>query len=179
MIKLNSKKILAFSLVVMILFLAVALISSLSLINKLKDGDSGDNCKIPPLENKIDFEGAMKPGAIGEIESDSGADDPAENKNEPLPSVISSAFGVITDVKNDRVIVLGDGYNFSDKEPRELNVLFSDDTIVFMSGDQKIKYQGAGGLQNLKAGDRILIEAAENIRGKTEFVAGIINVLQQ
>jgi len=150
------------------------LISSLSLINKLKDGD---NCEIPPLENKIDFEGAMKPGAIGEIENSGGADDSDENKNELLPSVISGTSGTITDIKNDRVIVRGDGYNFGDKKPRELNVLFSTDTVVFMSGDQKIKYQGAGGLQNLKIGDRILIEGAENIRGKTEFTAGIINVL--
>ena len=88
MIKLNSKKIIVFSFLITILFLAAALISSLSLINKLKDGNSGDNCMIPPLENKIDFEGAMKPGIIGEIENNGGADDPAENKNELLPSVI-------------------------------------------------------------------------------------------
>lgn len=179
MIKLNSKKIQTFSLMALILFLAAALISSLFLINKLKNGNSGDNCKISPLENKLDFEGAMKPGVIGEIKNNNEADDATENKNELLPSVISSTSGIITDIKNDRLIVSGDGYNFSDNKPRELNVLFSDSTIVFMSKDQKIKYQGMGGLQNLKAGDSILIEGAENIRGKTEFTAGIINVLRQ
>lgn len=168
MTNLNSKKILVFSLLTVILFLMSALISSLFLIKELRNND---NCKTLPIENSADLEGVLKPGTIGETETD-------EPRDNPLPPIIFNTAGVITEVKSDRIIIAGNGSNFNDKTSRELNIVFSNDTAVFVSVDQKIRYEGIGGLQNLKVGNEILVSGKENIRGKIEFIAGTIKILQ-
>jgi len=165
---LNSKKILVFTLLTIILFLMSALVSSLFLTKELRNNN---DCKSLPVENNADLEGVLESGTIGETEIDKFRDN-------PLPPIIFNTSGVIVEIKSDQIIIVGNGSNFNDEIPRELSIIFSNDTIVFVSGDQKIKYEGLGGLQNLKVGDEILVSGKENIRGKTEFKGGTIKVLQ-
>lgn len=165
--KINNKTFSVLFLSVFALFLASALISSLFLLKELKN----DNYEIPSLENRVNLEGVLEPGTIGEIEND-------DSQKNLLPPAVFNTAGVVVAIKNDRLIVAGNGSNFNDKIPRELNVVFIGDTIVFISSDQKVKYRGVDGLRNMAVGKEILIEGAENIRGKTEFAAGTINVLQ-
>jgi len=93
-----------------------------------------------------------------------------------LPPVIFSTSGTIKEIRSDRLIIQGEGNNFSDQIPRELTVISTPTTLTFLAG-QKIKYQGLDGLKYLKEGMEILIEGEENIRGKTEFKARTINIL--
>jgi len=93
-----------------------------------------------------------------------------------LPPVISNTSGAVKEIKKDRLIVLGDGSNFSDQKPRDLTLIFTDSTITFEPG-QKIKYEGFEGLKHLKVGDQISISSSENIRGKTEFIVNYVNKL--
>jgi uncharacterized protein YneF (UPF0154 family) len=113
-------------------------------------------------------EETFKPGETGEI-----SDQELKEKGTlPLPQAIFNTTGVISEVGKDRLIVQGDGTNFSDKKPRELTLIFTASTIVFEPG-QKTKYQGLEGLKHLKKGDSISI--SENIRGKTQFIVDYIN----
>lgn len=111
----------------------------------------------------------LQPGEIGEPKE-------GESPQIELPPVISNTSGAVKEIKNDRVIVLGDGSNFSDRRQRDLTLIFTDSTITFEPG-QKIKYEGFEGLKHLKVGDQISISSSENIRGKTEFTVNYINKL--
>ena len=111
----------------------------------------------------------FKKGEIGEPEGE-------EKPQIELPPVISNTSGTVKEIKKDRLIILGDGSNFSDQKPRELTLIFTDSTIIFEPG-QKIEYEGFEGLKHLKAGDLISISSPENIRGKTEFTVNYINKL--
>jgi len=111
----------------------------------------------------------FKPGETGEPKE-------GEKPLIELPLVISNTSGTVKEIKKDRLIILGDGSNFSDQKPRELTLILTDSTITFEPG-QKIKYEGLEGLKHLKAGDLISISSPENIRGKTEFIVNYINKL--
>jgi len=111
----------------------------------------------------------FEPGEIGE---------PVEEE-EPLvelPLVISNTSGTVKEIQTDRLIILGDGSNFSDQKERELALIFTDSTVAFEPG-QKIRYLGFEGLKHLKVGDLITISSSENIRGKTEFIVNYVNKL--
>lgn len=116
---------------------------------------------LPPsdISNYNEFE----PGKIG------------ETKEKKLPLFIFNTTGQVKEVKEDRVIVLGSGSNFADQKPRILNLLFTENSLLFKEGK---KYQGVEGLKHLEAGMKILIEGAENIRGKTQFKVKTIHVLK-
>jgi len=119
----------------------------------------------------------LKPGKVGEImvkEEETGQEKPLVIPT--LPMAIFSTTGVIQEVKADRLIVEGDGFNFADQKPRELTIIFTDSTITFEK-NREIKYQGLTGLKHLKEGMKILISGDENIRGKTEFKVRTINIL--
>jgi len=105
----------------------------------------------------------LEPGKIG------------ETKEKKLPLFIFSTTGQVKEIEEDRVIVLGSGSNFADQKPRILNLLFTENTLLFKEGK---KYQGFEGLKYLETGMKILIEGAENIRGKTQFKVKTINVLE-
>ena len=111
----------------------------------------------------------LKPGEVGEPKK-------REKPLIELPLVISNTSGTVKEIKKDRLIILGDGSNFSDKKARELTLIFTDSTITFEPG-QKIKYLGFEGLKYLKVGDFITISSSENIRGKTEFIVNYVNKL--
>jgi len=127
---------------------------------------------LPVEKQPIPITEPFQSGEIGEI-----TEEEVEEKGiSPLPLVIFNTTGVISGLKNDRLIVQGDGSNFSDKKLRELTLIFNDSTIVFEPG-QKIKYQGLEGLKYLKTGESISISSPENIRGKTQFIVDYINKL--
>jgi hypothetical protein len=135
--------------------------------------------KVPPpkiVEKPEEIAESLKPGEVGEIKvkGETGQETPLITPT--LPLSIFSTTGVILEVKNDRVIVKGDGFNFADQKPRELTIIFTNSTLVFSKG-QKMQYEGLAGLKYLKSGMEILIGSDENIRGKTEFKAKTINIL--
>ena len=114
----------------------------------------------------------FKPGEVGEI-----PEEEAKEKNiSPLPPTIFNTSGIIQEIKEDRLIIKGDGSNFEDREPRELNLIFNDSTITSDS-NRKITYQGLEGLKYLKPGMKVSIEGTENIRGKIEFKVSSISIL--
>jgi hypothetical protein len=112
---------------------------------------------------------SFKPGRIGEPKE-------GEKPQVELPPVISNTAGIIKEIQKDKIIILGDGSNFSDQKPRELTLIFTDSTITFEPG-QKVKYKGLEGLKHLNPGDKIRISSSENIRGKTEFLVNYVNKL--
>ena len=125
----------------------------------------------PPLVEEIPKK--LKPGEIGEI-----TEEEIEEKGIlPLRQIVFNTSAIISEVKEDRLIVQGSGTNFADREPRELTLIFTESTLT-MKIAKEIKYQGFDGLKYLKPGMSILIEGAENIRGKTEFEARYIHILE-
>ncbi len=121
----------------------------------------------PSLVEEIPEE--FKPGEVGEPKE-------GEKHLVELPLVISNTSGTIKEIKKDKLMILGDGSNFSDRKERELTLIFTDSTTTFEPG-QKIKYLGFEGLKYLKVGDFITISSSENIRGKTEFIVNYVNKL--
>lgn len=119
--------------------------------------------KKPPLSEEIPE--ALKPGEVGEVKE-------GEKPQIELPPVIFNASGTIKEILKDRLIILGDGLNFSDKKPRELTVIFTEETLAF---DGQKTYKGLTGLQYLKISDSISLQAPENIRGKTQFLVDYVN----
>ena len=109
----------------------------------------------------------LRPGEIGEVVA-------GEKPLIELPITIFNTSGVIKEIQKDRLIILGEGTNFSDQKARELTLLFSESTTTF---DGKELYQGFAGLKYLKVGDLITLQATENIRGKTQFFVDRVNKL--
>jgi hypothetical protein len=128
----------------------------------------------PPtiVEKPEEIAETFKKGEVGEITEE----EIKEKGISPLPAQVFNTTGIVTKVEKDRLIVKGDGSNFSDKRPRELTLFFTDSTITFEPG-QKIKYEGLEGLKHLKIGESISISSPENIRGKTQFTVEYINKL--
>ncbi len=122
----------------------------------------------------------LKPGAVGEVKDiNSLGNTDTASQNFQIPPVIFNASGIISEIKSDRLIARGDGSNFADGGARDLSAFFTVQTTVFIKSDQEIiKYVGFEGLKYLKVGDNILMEGEENLRGKTQFVAKTINILQ-
>ena len=117
------------------------------------------------------IEEILAPGEIGEIketEISEGVQIPE------LPPVIFNTAGTIIEIKTDGLMVQGLGSNFTDQKPRELTLIFTDETITFELG-QKVQYQGLEGLKHLKTGEEVNISSPENIRGKTQFIVDYIN----
>ncbi|GEM_PF-2629877 len=127
--------------------------------------------RTPPITPPI--EEVLQPGTIGETEK---SEILGEGSVVELPQVIFNTTGKILQIQSDRIIVQGDGFNFQDQKPRELTLIFTEETLTFEPG-QKVKYQGFEGLKHLKIGGEIAISSPENIRGKTQFIVGTINKL--
>ena len=117
-------------------------------------------------------------GEIGEIyqkNEETGEEKPIVTPI--MPPAIFSTTGKIKAVKENGIIIRGDGYNFADNVKRDLEVLFNEDTLVFLS-NQMENHKGPEGLDYLSLGDEVLINSQKNIRGKIQFTAKTINVLQ-
>ena len=122
-----------------------------------------------PIPTVREISEPFQPGEIGEPKE--GEEPPAK-----LPIVISNTAGTVKEIQKDRLIILGNGSNFSDRKSRELTLIFTDSTTTFPP-DEKVMYKGFEGLKYLKVGDSIAISSSENIRGKTEFIVKYINKL--
>jgi len=152
-------------LIALVILLAILVIifgaTSCLLWSKVKKMEAEKITPIPQVIKPEDF-GA---GTVGEV------------SDTDLPAAIFNTTGIIKEIKEDRLVAQGDGSNFADQQPRELTLIFTADTITFEPG-QKVFYQGLEGLKYLKPGMNILIDGAENIRGKTEFKINTINLIQ-
>ena len=97
-----------------------------------------------------------------------------------FPLVIYRTSGIITEIKSDRIILKGDGTNFADGKSRTIIAIVTNFTTVSMpcKEHQLITYTWARGGKYLQKGLRVLIDSQENIRGKTEFKAKTINILE-
>ena len=157
--------------------LSLIIISSTS-VNYVKVIESQNKAYVPAPE-KQEVPDVLKAGQVGEVKAaGNGSGDTGSTGSNQLPPIVFNASGTITDIKSDRLIVKGDGSNFEDGVSRTLNVIFTPQATTFVSQDQKTKYQGLEGLNHLKVGDELLIDAAENIRGKAEFKVGTINLVK-
>jgi len=130
----------------------------------MKSGDVGG---LPKEEGKTEEEilREVNPEAI---------DHPVRAPETQMPSVIFNTTGVVVSIQEDGIIIEGNGSNFEDQKSRNLNIKFTDKTIIFEKG-KVVRYQGLDGLNYLFAGDKVSIESLENIRGKTDFSASYIN----
>jgi len=113
----------------------------------------------------------LKPGEVGEISEEGQVVSGSE-----IAFFVQNTTGTIQEIKEDRIIVQGDGQNFADRKPRILTIIFTENTITQKLGGGNQRF-GFKGLEQLKPGMNILISAVENIRGKIEFKADIINIL--
>lgn len=157
----SQQKVLVALVVLLVILVIIFGITSYLLWSKVKKLEAE---KITPKAEEIKPED-FGAGTTGEV---SGTD---------LPATIFNTTGIIKEIKNDSLIAQGDGSNFADQQPRELTLIFTADTITFEPG-QKVFYTGLEGLKYLKVGMNILIDGAENIRGKTEFKINTINLIQ-
>lgn len=125
----------------------------------------------------VEISEQMKPGNTGEVmvkNNETGKEESLVTSTMPL--VIFDTTGKILEVKNDRIIVKGDGFSFADEQPRDLTIIFIDSTLT-LGKDQTQRYEGLSGLKYLKAGMEIIIDSDSNIRGKTEFDARTVKIL--
>lgn len=122
----------------------------------------------------------FKSGTVGEIKNiDSGENSIIMAENSQISPIVFNTTGNISEIKNDRLIINGDGSSFADGGARDLDIFFTLQTSVYIRSNQEItKYVGFDGLKYLKIGDNILVEGEENIRGKTRFTAKTINTIQ-
>jgi len=152
--------------------IAVILIFTSILIYAFLQKSKISQVEIPILTSTPQIaEEVLAPGEIGEIKE---TEIPEGVQIPELPPVIFNTAGTITEIKTDGLIVQGLGSNFTDQKPRELTLIFTDETITFELG-QKVQYQGLEGLKHLKTGEEVNISSPENIRGKTQFIVDYIN----
>lgn len=119
----------------------------------------------------------MAAGEVGEVlvgEEETGLTAPLVTATMPL--AIFSTTGEVTEVKSDRIILLGEGTNFADGVSRTITAIFTSETITF-NKTQTFRWHGLAGLKQLQPGTEVLIEGVGNIRGKTEFEVKTINIL--
>ena len=125
--------------------------------------------KALPTPN-IPTEEIFQSGQVGEIEVDPTIPQPGEE----LRDIIFNTGGIIQEVHRDRVIIIGNGSNFEDRQPRQITLLWTLETDLFLADGTR--YVGLRGLEQLSQGMHIGITANENIRGRTEFTARNINI---
>lgn len=127
-----------------------------------------------PIEKAVPL--AEQKGEVGEVKvKDETTKEEAPLVSAVMPPVITSTVGEIKEIKDDFLIIRGEGTNFADGKPRELKTTFTAQTITF--SQNFTQYKGVEGLKILKVGRRILVEGEGNIRGKTEFNLKTVNIL--
>jgi len=124
----------------------------------------------------------FKPGKIGETEETLKREEKViipGSPNSPevvLPMVIFNSSGQIKEIKENSLVITGDGSTFADLKPRELTLIYTSTTQT-TSSDRTKTWKGLEGLKHLKVGQKIIFESPENIRGKTEFKVSYVNQL--
>ena len=116
-------------------------------------------------------------GSIGEVfvkDEETGEEVPL--KTATMPPALFNFAGTVKEVLANGLIIVGDGHSFADNQPRELTILFRDETVT-TSADRQGRFAGLVGLDHLTVGQRVLIESDENIRGKLKFQVNYLNIL--
>ena len=162
--------------IILIIFIIilVSLYSSLASQYKKVSQLLNQQEKTPPADQTLEEKGAGEVGEVLVKDEKTGEEKPKVDIF--TPSVIFDTIGNILEVKDNYLIVKGVGSNFADETPRDLKVIFTEYTVTFTK-NQLSQYKGKEGLSYLKPGIKIAIEAVENIRGKTEFSANTINII--
>lgn len=125
----------------------------------------------------------LKPGEIGETEETLKGEERVIIPSPPgtpeivLPMVIFNSSGRIKEIKEDRLVVVGDGTTFADLKPRDLTLIYISTTQTSSSTDKTKIWQGLEGLKHLKIDQLIIFESPENIRGKIEFEVSYVKQL--
>lgn len=180
MTKFNSdlQKILIISSFSMILAMIIVLSASIDRIKNIEK-EIVSLKKSVQYQPKLPASEILKVGTVGEAkEASIGEGSDMSVQDVQIPSVVFNTTGTILEIQSNRLIVKGDGTNFADSVIRDLNAVFTSQTITFITENQGIvEYRGLEGLKYLKIGNNILIEGSENLRGKTEFKVKTINVI--
>ena len=139
---------------------------------------------VNPLSGKISSAGLSvtetekeEAGSIGEVfvkDEETGEEVPL--KTATMPPALFNFAGTVKEVLANGLIIVGDGHSFADNQPRELTILFRDETVT-TSADRQGRFAGLVGLDHLTVGQRVLIESDENIRGKLKFQVNYLNIL--
>jgi len=135
----------------------------------------------PPLAEEIPE--PYKPGEIGETEETLKGEkrviipSPPGTPEIVLPLVIFNSSGQIKEIKEDGLVVAGDGSTFADLKPRDLTLIYISTTQTSSSTDKTKIGQGLEGLKYLKINRLIVFESPENIRGKIEFEVSYVKQL--
>jgi hypothetical protein len=141
-----------------------------------------------PAKSQEAVSTAAAPGQSGELEQKPGQtkeqalaeanpsvlDNPVLPPGTQMPSTIFNTQGAVVSVQADGITIQGDGSNFEDQKARELTIKFDEKTSI-SEKNNTARYAGLAGLKHLSAGDNVLIESSENIRGKTELTATYVN----
>ncbi len=118
-----------------------------------------------------------KPGETGEmtmVDEETGEEVPL--KTAVMPVDIFSTSGTIVSVKRNGLVALTEGFSFADGQPREVELVFTDSTVV-RSADRSERWTGLEGLNHLTSGMMVLVASDENIRGKTKYEVKNVNIL--
>ena len=102
-------------------------------------------------------------------------------ENETLslsPAAYNSTAGVITEIQSDSIIIqeFETFPKYADRNARRLTVLFTTETKTLIN-DSTISWTGLEGLKHLQAGKSVVIESLGNIKGKAEFQAKTIRLM--
>jgi len=116
-------------------------------------------------------------GSVGEVlVKDEETGEEVSLKTATMPPALFNFTGTVKEVFANGLIVVSDGHSFADDQSRDLTVLFQDETVT-TSADRQDRYPGLVGLDHLVAGQRVLVESDENIRGKLKFQVNYLNIL--
>lgn len=117
-----------------------------------------------------------RPGETGEVTmvDESGQEVPL--KTAVMPVDIFSTSGTIVSVKRNGLVALTEGFSFADGQPREVELVFTSQTVV-RSADRSQRWTGLEGLDHLSSGMMVLVDSDENIRGKTKYQVKNVYIL--
>ena len=167
----NKKTIYLILLVVVLIIIAGVLLYFLG-PQGLKQGPKINSQGLSATEEEKDQAGPA--GEVMVTNSETGEEEPL--KTATMPPALFNAQGTIVKLYSNGLTMKTAGYSFADGQPREVDVLLTEKTVMTMA-DRASKYKGLTGLTHLRVNQQILVESNENIRGKLKFKANYINLL--
>lgn len=126
-------------------------------------------------------------GSVGELSGDTASADRGVTVSstgeeqvigtEEISTYIFNTSGVIQEINDNAIIILGSGVNFADNISRRLTITITSETI-FNNFDSPgvVLGRGPAGLQNLKVGDTVIVASPTNIRGYDTFNASYVSL---
>lgn len=119
----------------------------------------------------------LQMGKVGELEVETPSGEKVPLITPEIPGQIFSTSGEVLEIGENYLIILSDGQSFADRKQRKIKCLFDEATLSF-SKDHTQRFYGKAGLSILRKGIKVLVSSRENIRGKIEFVASTVNILE-